>query len=351
MAQDGKMLSASKASGVELRAVTKRFGDVTAVDGIDLVISASELFAVLGPSGSGKTTILRMIAGFDIPTTGSVWLGGRDVTSTPPNKRDVNTVFQNYALFPHMTVRQNVEYGLKVRGVGRGQRRKHAGEMLDLVRLGDRGDARPAQLSGGQQQRVALARALVVRPRVLLLDEPLGALDLKLRAQMQLELRAIQREVGVTFVFVTHDQDEALTLCDRLAVVNEGRIEQIGPAREVYEHPANRFVADFVGTSNLIDGLASAALLGRRGMYTIRPERITVLGDSNNAPIGMTTTPAVVGEVVYAGPITRVVAQCTDGTTLTSILLNSSRNPGDSLRHGDRILLAWRDDAVEELSA
>ena len=235
-----------------------------AVEGADLTVDDGELFAILGPSGSGKTTVLRMIAGFEQPTAGIIQLGGVDVTALPARRRDVNTVFQEYALFPHMTVAQNVEYGLKVRGVPKAERRRRTADALDMVRLTDQAPRRPAQLSGGQRQRVALARALVGRPRVLLLDEPLGALDLKLREQMQIELKAIQREVGITFVIVTHDQDEALTLCDRLAVFNDGRIEQVGKARDVYENPANRFVADFVGTSNVLDGDAAEALVGRR---------------------------------------------------------------------------------------
>ena len=218
-----------------------------------------------------------MIAGFEQPTAGVIKLGGVDVTALPARHRDVNTVFQEYALFPHMTVAQNVEYGLKVKGVPKAERRRRTADALDMVRLSGQAPRRPAQLSGGQRQRVALARALVGRPRVLLLDEPLGALDLKLREQMQIELKEIQREVGITFVIVTHDQDEALTLCDRLAVFNDGRIEQVGKARDVYENPANRFVADFVGTSNVLDGAAAEALMGRPGMFVIRPERIGVL--------------------------------------------------------------------------
>jgi putative spermidine/putrescine transport system ATP-binding protein len=235
----------------ELTGVRKEFGDgrhkVVAVEGADLTVGDGELFAILGPSGSGKTTVLRMVAGFEQPTAGTIRLGGVDVTALPARRRDVNTVFQEYALFPHMTVAQNVEYGLKVKGVARDERRRRTSDALDMVRLSGEASRSPAQLSGGQRQRVALARALVGRPRVLLLDEPLGALDLKLREQMQIELKEIQREVGITFVIVTHDQDEALTLCDRLAVFNNGRIEQIGKARDVYENPANRFVADFVG--------------------------------------------------------------------------------------------------------
>ena len=275
---DANVAAAVDDPQIELIGVRKVFGDahkIVAVEGADLTVGDGELFAILGPSGSGKTTVLRMIAGFEQPTAGTIKLGGVDVTALPARHRDVNTVFQEYALFPHMTVAQNVEYGLKVRGRARkAERRRRTADALDMVRLTDQAPRRPAQLSGGQRQRVALARALVGRPRVLLLDEPLGALDLKLREQMQIELKAIQREVGITFVIVTHDQDEALTLCDRLAVFNDGRIEQIGKARDVYENPANRFVADFVGTSNVLDGAAAEALVGRPGTFVVRPERI-----------------------------------------------------------------------------
>lgn len=343
---------------IELIGVRKEFGDsrhpVVAVEGADLAIADGELFAILGPSGSGKTTLLRMIAGFEQPTAGTIRLGGRDVTALPPAQRDTNTVFQQYALFPHMTVTQNVEYGLRVRGVGKAERRRRAAEALEMVRLGGHATRKPAELSGGQQQRVALARALVGRPRVLLLDEPLGALDLKLREQMQVELKAIQREVGITFVIVTHDQDEALTLCDRLVVLNNGRIEQIGAAREVYEHPANRFVADFVGTSNVLDGDTAQAVLGRRGTFAIRPERIAVLDPGAPAPAGQRSVTAEVAEVVYAGPITRVAATVTGPDTasgpvrLTATLL--SADASTALTHGTRVVLAWPDTAVRDLT-
>ncbi|WP_167099786.1 ABC transporter ATP-binding protein [Mycobacterium sp. DL592] len=332
---------------IELRGVRKVFGDVTAVEGADLSVGDGELFAILGPSGSGKTTVLRMIAGFEQPTAGSIHLGGVDVTALPPAKRDTNTVFQDYALFPHMTVAQNVEYGLKVKGVNKTERRDRTGAALEMVRLSGYGDRKPAQLSGGQQQRVALARALVGRPKVLLLDEPLGALDLKLREQMQVELKAIQREVGITFVIVTHDQDEALTLCDRLAVFNNGRIEQIGAAREVYENPANRFVADFVGTSNVFTGDAAQSLLGRPGTFAIRPERILLLQPDDAVPAGMRSAPAEVAEVVYAGPITRVAADAS-GARLTATLL--SADASTDINHGAQVVLAWPDSAVRALS-
>ena len=244
---------------------------VAAVDGVDLEIADGEFFSMLGPSGSGKTTTLRMIAGFELPTEGRVWLHGVDVTRKPPFERDVNTVFQDYALFPHMSVGDNVAYGLTVRKVPRAERERRVGEALAMVRLAGYEGRKPSQLSGGQRQRVALARALVNRPRVLLLDEPLGALDLKLREEMQLELKAIQQEVGITFIYVTHDQEEALTMSDRLAVFNRGRIEQMGTPAELYERPSTAFVAGFVGTSNLLRGAAAVALVGTEGLFTVRP--------------------------------------------------------------------------------
>jgi len=352
------MPSATTVSQIELVGVRKEFGDrsgrVVAVEGADLSVGDGELFAILGPSGSGKTTLLRLIAGFEQPTAGTIKLAGQDVTALPPARRDTNTVFQQYALFPHMTVAQNVEYGLRVRGVGKAERRTRAAEALEMVRLSAQMTRKPAELSGGQQQRVALARALVGRPRVLLLDEPLGALDLKLREQMQVELKAIQREVGITFVIVTHDQDEALTLCDRLVVLNDGRIEQIGAAREVYENPANRFVADFVGTSNVLDSDAAEAVLGTRGTFAIRPERIAVHEPGAAVRAGDRSVAAVVAEVVYAGPITRIAATLTGvaGVTapvrLTATLLSAHTSTG--LAHGTPIVLAWPDSAVRDLT-
>ena len=333
---------------IELRGVRKVFGDIIAVEGADLTVGDGELFAILGPSGSGKTTVLRMIAGFEQPTAGTIHLGGKDVTALPPARRDANTVFQDYALFPHMTVAQNVEYGLRVKGVPKAERRDRTAAALDMVRLTGQSARKPAQLSGGQQQRVALARALVGRPKVLLLDEPLGALDLKLREQMQVELKAIQREVGITFVIVTHDQDEALTLCDRLAVFNNGRIEQVGAAREVYENPANRFVADFVGTSNVFDGEAAQALLGRPGSYAIRPERSVLLPAGEAVPAGMRSIEAEVAEVVYAGPITRVAADTPTGARLTATLLSAETSA--DIGHGAPGVLAWPDNAVRTLT-
>ncbi len=339
---------------IELIGVRKEFASagrnpVVAVEGADLTVDDGELFAILGPSGSGKTTVLRMIAGFEQPTAGVIKLGGADVTALPPARRDTNTVFQQYALFPHMTVAQNVEYGLRVRGVGKAERRKRAGEALEMVRLSSQVDRKPAQLSGGQQQRVALARALVGRPKVLLLDEPLGALDLKLREQMQVELKAIQREVGITFVIVTHDQDEALTLCDRLAVFNDGRIEQVGAAREVYENPANRFVADFVGTSNVLAGADAEVVLGRSGTFAVRPERILVLDpERDTTPDGMHRVDATVAEVVYAGPITRVATRNEAGVALTASLLSAEAS--HDIHHGTSVVLAWPESAVRNLT-
>ena len=332
---------------VTLRGIRKTYGSTVAVDSVDLEVADGEFFAMLGPSGSGKTTVLRMIAGFEQPTEGTVLLGGTDVTGTPPHRRDVTTVFQDYALFPHMTLRENVEYGLRTRGVAKTERRRRADEALAMVRLDHMAARRPAQLSGGQRQRVALARALAVRPKVLLLDEPLGALDLKLREQMQIELKAIQREVGITFVFVTHDQDEALTLCDRLAVFNNGRIEQVGPARAVYEEPVNRFVAGFVGTSNILSGEIAQQVVGRSGTWAVRPEKITVLDQAATTPPGATVRDATVSEVVYAGASTRVLADVGPVTlTLTSLNTGATHD----VQRGDRIRLAWTDEALHQLT-
>src|SRR6187431_2839448 len=261
---------------IRLTGLTKEFGTVTAVDHVDLEIAAGEFFSMLGPSGSGKTTVLRLIAGFEQPTSGTIELFGQDVTAKAPFDRDVNTVFQDYALFPHMSVLDNVAYGLRVRGVGRAERRERAMKALASVRLEQYAERKPAQLSGGQRQRVALARATVVQPKVLLLDEPLGALDLKLREQMQVELKEIQRSLGITFIFVTHDQEEALTLSDRIAVFSNGRIEQLGTPAEIYERPQSPFVADFVGTSNIFTSEESDSLLGRAGSNSVRPEKISI---------------------------------------------------------------------------
>ncbi|MFY9316547.1 MAG: ABC transporter ATP-binding protein, partial [Burkholderiales bacterium] len=257
---------------VALEEVRCEYGEVTAVAGVSLEIAEGEFFTLLGPSGSGKTTCLRMIGGFTLPTGGRVMIGGRDLTDAPPYARPVNTVFQDYALFPHMNVRDNVGYGLMVRGVDRQERQRRTAQMLELVRLPGVGERRPGELSGGQRQRVALARALINEPRVLLLDEPLGALDLKLREQMQAELKSLQRRLGITFLFVTHDQHEALSMSDRVGVMNRGRLEQVGSPSQVYESPATRFVAEFVGAANLLEGEAARRLAGGAACALLRPE-------------------------------------------------------------------------------
>ncbi len=328
---------------VRLRGLRKSFGPVEAVAGVDLEIADGEFFAMLGPSGSGKTTVLRMIAGFESPTAGSVELGGRDVTRLAPFERDVNTVFQDYALFPHMSVLDNVEYGLRVKKVGRAERRERATAALRSVRLEGFERRGPAQLSGGQRQRVALARALVNRPRVLLLDEPLGALDLKLREEMQVELKELQREVGITFLFVTHDQEEALTMSDRIAVFDRGRIEQVGTPAEVYERPSTPFVAGFVGTSNLISGEAAKAVLGRDGTFSVRPEKLRLALDAD-APVGADEHGAIgtVAEVVYAGAATRFVVDLDAGGRLMVLQQNRDVSSMEVTElRGARVRLVW----------
>ena len=338
-------------SAVRLSGLVKRYGDVTAVAGVDLEIADGEFFSMLGPSGSGKTTTLRMIAGFETPTEGSVVLGGRDVTKLAPFERDVNTVFQDYALFPHMTVGDNVAYGLVVRKVPKAERQKRVGDMLDLIRLAGYEKRKPGQLSGGQRQRVALARALVNRPRLLLLDEPLGALDLKLREEMQIELKAIQAEVGITFIYVTHDQEEALTMSDRIAVFNAGRIEQIGAPAEMYERPATRFVAGFVGTSNLISGDVAQAIIGRRGTFTVRPEKIH-LGEPD-APSGGDeyAAPGRIRSVVYLGSDTRYHVALDAGTELVVTQQNLATTSTEALaQQGRAVRLVWKRQHMREIA-
>jgi putative spermidine/putrescine transport system ATP-binding protein len=333
----------SAAPAVSLENLVKRYGEVEAVAGIDLQIGDGEFFSMLGPSGSGKTTTLRIIAGFELPTDGRVLLHGHDVTGVPPFDRDVNTVFQDYALFPHMTVGDNVAYGLAVRNVPRAERAKRVGEALRMVRLEGYERRRPSQLSGGQRQRVALARALVNRPRVLLLDEPLGALDLKLRQEMQIELKAIQLQVGITFIYVTHDQEEALTMSDRLAVFHDGRIEQVGTPADVYEHPATPFVAGFVGTSNLLRGDAARAVLGADGVFTVRPEKIRI-GDPSDAP-GADEHSALgtVREVVYLGADTRYIVALDAGGELVVTQQNLQTSSMEALAaQGRPVRLAWK---------
>src|SRR5690349_4284412 len=288
-------------SAIAFQRVSRVYGDVRAVDDVSFAIETGEFFAMLGPSGSGKTSCLRLVAGFDSPSSGQILLNGEDVTGRPPFARDVNTVFQDYALFPHMSVLQNVAYGLRVKKVPRAEIRTRAQEALEIVRLPGFGDRSPHQLSGGQRQRVALARALVNRPRVLLLDEPLGALDLKLRREMQIELKQMQRDLGITFVFVTHDQEEALTMSDRIAIFRDGVIEQVASPVELYEEPATPFVAGFVGTSNLLEGEVAETLVGMPGPVSIRPEKITLQPGRNGSGVDgdHCVATGVVGEVVY----------------------------------------------------
>jgi len=329
---------AAAGPAVHVEGLQKRYGDVTALAGVDLAVQTGEFFTLLGPSGSGKTTLLRLIAGFERPDSGRIELGGSDVTRVPPYARNVNTVFQDYALFPHMTVAQNIEYGLRVRHVAKAQRRERVSKALDMVRLPGLGSRKPAQLSGGQRQRVALARAIVNEPQVLLLDEPLGALDLKLRQEMQLELLRVQREVGITFVYVTHDQEEALTMSDRIAVLNHGNIEQIGAPVEVYERPRTAFVAGFIGVSNLIERESHR--------ITVRPEKITLLEDGQPDPPGTHVESGRVQDVIYAGVLTRYVVDLDGGGELVVSRQNAEvhdvREGGATIARGDRVRIAWR---------
>jgi spermidine/putrescine transport system ATP-binding protein len=350
---------------VGLYGVTKRFGDMVAVDDVTITVGRGEFFSMLGPSGCGKTTSLRMIAGFEEPDSGRVELTGRDIVGVPPYKRNVNTVFQSYALFPHLTVADNVAFGLRRKKVSKSEVRDRVRRYLDLVQLNGYDDRRPSQLSGGQQQRVALARALVNEPAVLLLDEPLGALDLKLRKQMQLELMRIQREVGVTFVYVTHDQEEALVMSDRLAVMSQGRVEQVGYPEDIYERPATRFVAGFIGTSNIVE----AAVTGRVGeflqveaapgdrllvpaptdrsvspgdrlSFTVRPEKLRVVAETEVVADNFCTVSGTVVDVVYQGVSTQLVIRTDTGTTLVVFRQNSER-VSDAGVPGTRARIVW----------
>jgi putative spermidine/putrescine transport system ATP-binding protein len=321
---------------IRVRSIRKTYGSVLALAGVDLEIEQGEFFTLLGPSGSGKTTLLRLIAGFERPDTGVIELAGLPISGVPPYARDVNTVFQDYALFPHMTVAENIQYGLKVRRVGKAERAERAERALDMVRLTGLGGRKPTQLSGGQRQRVALARAIVNRPQVLLLDEPLGALDLKLRQEMQLELQHMQREVGITFVYVTHDQEEALSMSDRIAVLNTGRIEQVGTPLEVYERPRTDFVAGFIGTSNLIE---------RDGKHmTIRPEKIRLLADGEEAPPGAHVETGVIKDVVYVGVFTRYIIDLHAGGELVVARQNEQSPDSAHDISGAVARIAWLPD-------
>jgi len=329
----GRVPGVSEAD-IHLERVTKRFAETTAVDDLTMSIPRGGFFAMLGPSGCGKTTTLRMIGGFEDPTDGRVFLGGNDVTALPPYRRDVNTVFQSYALFPHLSVLDNVAYGLKQRRLGKTERHARAREVLDLVRLPTLGDRKPKQLSGGQQQRVALARALVMSPQVLLLDEPLGALDLKVRRELQIELKRIQESVGITFVYVTHDQEEALAMSDRVVVMHAGRIEQLGPPREIYDTPATRFMADFIGETNFI----------RRNGDTIavRPEQLHVTTEHGAAG---EVLPGTVVTTMVVGPAVQCLVRTDDGQEVLVREQRSRRGTGaESLREGDRVFMAWAPD-------
>jgi len=322
--------------------LTKHYGEVRAVAGIDLEIEAGEFFTLLGPSGSGKTTTLRMIAGFEDPSGGTIELAGEDMAGVPPYARAVNTVFQDYALFPHMTVGENVAYGLRIARIDKAERARRRDEALEMVRLPGYGARKPGELSGGQRQRVALARAIVNRPRVLLLDEPLGALDLKLREQMQSELKSIQGEVGITFVYVTHDQDEALTMSDRIAVFNQGKIEQVGSPSEVYEAPRTAFVAGFVGTSNLLTGETAKAITGADGTFTVRPEKIQLADPDAVVNQDDCAATGTVRDVVYVGINTRYIVTLDGGGELVVVQQNLSTSSMDALAaKGRRVKLVW----------
>jgi putative spermidine/putrescine transport system ATP-binding protein len=335
-------------SAIEFRGVSRVYGEVRAVDDVSFVIEQGEFFAMLGPSGSGKTSCLRLVAGFDAPDRGQVLLDGQDVSVVPPYDRNVNTVFQDYALFPHMTVRENVAYGPRVKGVDRAEREGRARDMLELVQLGALGDRRPAQLSGGQRQRVALARALINRPKVLLLDEPLGALDLKLREEMQIELKSLQKKLGITFVYVTHDQGEALSMADRVAVFNRGKIEQLAAPRELYVRPRTEFVARFVGSANVANGALAQKLEGASRAFAIRAENISVLPENSPAGTNAVTAAGAVVAVQYHGAVSRWQVRLDAGDVWSALVPDTL--PLNGLAVGSRVRLSWPREAAVTLS-
>ncbi|MCB0195624.1 MAG: ABC transporter ATP-binding protein [Anaerolineae bacterium] len=363
------------AINVELRNVTKRFGDFVAVDNVSLQIEEGEFFSLLGPSGCGKTTNLRMIAGFELPSEGEIYLKGQPVGQLPPFKRNVNTVFQNYALFPHMTVGENVGFGLEMKKLSKADIAKRVDETLELVRLPNLGARKPRQLSGGQQQRVALARAVVNRPAVLLLDEPLSALDLKLRKTMQFELKELQRQLGITFIFVTHDQEEAMTMSDRIAVMDHGHVLQVGAPTNIYEQPNSRFVADFIGETNFLpckvthrdNGLATVVVgdkikmqaaceanvsTGDDASLIIRPEKITISTGQNNNENGNTVLPGQVVEKVYIGTDTRFAVKLEDGSVLNVRHQNMSMDdPLTHVNNHENVFISWQTIAARVLTA
>ncbi len=333
-------------TAVQFTDVCRHYGDVKAVDRVSIEIRDGEFFSMLGPSGSGKTTCLRLIAGFEQPTSGSIRIHGEEAAGLPPYERDVNTVFQDYALFPHMNVRDNVAYGLKVKGVAKAERLGRAEEALGMVALPGYGDRRPAQLSGGQRQRVALARALINRPRVLLLDEPLGALDLKLREQMQVELKKLQRQLGITFIFVTHDQGEALSMSDRVAVFNKGRIEQVDSPQNLYRKPSTRFVAEFVGTANVLHGDLAQRLTGTAGAFSLRPEHVR-FGNASNGELQVSGT---VHDVQYLGASSRYELNLDGGGRLAVSLPNGEEADVARPQPGQQVQVCWPRSAMVALS-
>jgi putative spermidine/putrescine transport system ATP-binding protein len=335
---------------IEIRDLAKSFGNVKAVDDISLDIESGEFITLLGPSGSGKTTVLRMIAGFEDPDAGSIKLNGEDITHLPPFDRDVNTVFQDYALFPHMSVQENVEYGLRTRKVPKAERAKQALEAIASVKLEETVNRLPHQLSGGQRQRIALARALVLRPRVLLLDEPLGALDRQLREEMQVELKKIQRDAGITFVFVTHDQEEAMRMSDRIVVFNSGRIEQVGTPEQVYEEPRTNFVAGFLGTANIFSVDVAQKFLGAATTVSIRPERIRLQAPETKIDKSETSVKGTVQEAAFVGANTIYILETDFGVKLTVRKTNTELLGQDnSFVAGDQVMAVWRNSHVAQI--